>query len=71
MSRITGLQNMLQISGRMINEDSSVWKLAKVEKINWNVVEKQLSEKQIVSRKYFNDMIDKMRRESCDRSICL
>lgn len=71
MSRITGLQNMLQISGRMINEHTPVWKLTEVEKINWNVVEKQLSEKQIVSRKYFNDMVDKMRRESCDGSIRL
>ena len=45
MNRLTGLQELFQISSRFISEETSVEEIEEMEEIKWSVVEKILKER--------------------------
>lgn len=57
MNRLTGLQELFQISSRFISEETSVEEIEEMEEIKWSVVEKILKEKRIISKNYLKKAI--------------
>lgn len=59
LNRVTGLQDMLKIKGRMITENTEIDDIEKIEKINWDTVDEILNEKRAESRSYIENVLKK------------
>lgn len=61
MSRITDLQKLFGMSSRFINEQSSINDINNMEKIDWNLVDKTIAEKRLLSRQYLDKAINSIK----------
>ena len=57
MNRITGLQELFQMSSRMIDESTPIDNVQNIEKIDWELVDRILHEKRASSRQYLDNAL--------------